>query len=177
MDDFIIEEELERDIDLGCYLIKDAGQYNRHNVLSILEWASSDLKDKLNIQLGPVTKSNREGFDNTYLKTLKRTKILVTCNPDRWEGDSRTWEAFANGPLVFVDKLYSLHQHPLIDGEHCIFYNPSNPKELLDKLNYYLSNESEAKEIAENGHNYTMKYHRSSNRIDDILAILEEKNK
>jgi len=105
---------------------------------------------------------------------LKRSRIVVTCNPNKWEGDHRTWEAFASGALVFVDKMYTPMVHPLIDGEHCIFYEMSEIglRELRSVIFYYLDNLTEAEEIARTGHEFTMKYHRASNRIDEILDVI-----
>ena len=98
----------------------------------------------------------------------------MTCNPDKWEGDHRTWEAFANGPLVFVDRMYTPMVHPLIDGEHCIFYDLSDEglEELRKKILYFLENPTQAEAIAKAGHEFTMKYHRASNRVDEILDVI-----
>jgi hypothetical protein len=168
MDEFIYTGDRIKDIDIGCYLRPN--QMNRINILKLL----LDFIEKKDISshLGPVNESERNVFDQDYLKTLARTKILVTCNPDRWEGDSRTWEAFANKCLVFVDELYALKYNALRNEEHCIFYKLGNEKGLLDKLDYFLKNEREALEIANNGHRFAMKYHRTANRIDEILTTL-----
>ncbi|MCJ7617587.1 MAG: glycosyltransferase, partial [Desulfobacterales bacterium] len=106
-----------------------------------------------------------------YFRMLKRSRIVVTCNPDPWEGDHRTWEAFANGALVFVDRMFTPMVHPLVDGKHCIFYDISiSGIDLLKKkVRHYLDNPSEAEAIAKEGHEFTMKHHRTSSRIDDIL--------
>jgi len=37
---------------------------------------------------------------------------------------------------------------------------------------YYLKHTTEADVIAREGHEFTMKYHRVSNRIDEILDII-----
>ena len=100
--------------------------------------------------------------------------MVVNCNPTRWEGDNRTWEAFANGALVFVDKIYAPMANPLIDGKHCIFYemSPAGLEELRQKILYFLKETGHADDIARAGHEFTMKYHRASNRIDEILDVI-----
>ena len=98
----------------------------------------------------------------------------MTCNPSRWEGDHRTWEAFANGALVFVDRMWTPLTHPLVDGKHCIFYDLSGDgiTKLRRKISYFLQETDHAEDIARAGHEFTMKYHRASNRIDEILDVI-----
>jgi len=64
--------------------------------------------------------------------------------------------------------------HPLIDGEHCIFYEMSDSglKILRERLLYYLDRTDKAERIAKAGHEFTMRYHRASNRIDEILDVI-----
>jgi len=73
--------------------------------------------------------------------------------------------------MVFVDRMFTPFAHPLIDGKHCIFYDISGPgfKLLKEKVRHYLDNPVEAEAIAKQGYDFTMKYHRTSNRIDEIL--------
>lgn len=98
----------------------------------------------------------------------------MTCNPSRWEGDHRTWEAFANGALVFIDRMWTPMTHPLIDGEHCIFYDLSDEglEKLRERILFYLEHGELAYDIAREGHEFTMKYHRVSNRIDEMLDVI-----
>jgi hypothetical protein len=171
MDEFAYPQKVSKDIDIGCYLRPN--QTNRVNILLLLlQWAT---EKGIQARLGPVNDKSRNVFDQDYLQTLARTKILVTCNPDRWEGDSRTWEGFANKCLIFVDELYALKYHPLKNEEHCIFYRLGDERGLLDKLNYFIKNEKEASQIAYNGYKFTMAYHRTVNRIDEILSVLGAK--
>jgi len=174
MDEFIIKEDMERDIMLSCPLRVKKNHLNRTRVLEFLR--------KMNLQgniqmgsfnrgkMGKVVSSEMED----YFKMLKRSRIVVTCNPTKWEGDHRTWEAFANGALVFVDRMWTPLKHPLIDGKHCIFYDLSDIglQELRVVILYYLKHTTEAEVIAKEGHEFTMKYHRASNRIDEILDII-----
>jgi len=177
MDEFIIKEERERDFVLSCPLRRKVRNPNRDRVLNLLEgmdiWSKS--------QIGAINKGSMRAFNapdmREYFRLLKRSKIVVTCNPSRWEGDHRTWEAFENGALVFVDKMYTPTSHPLIDGEHCIFYDLSDTglRELRAMIFYYLKHITEAEIIAKAGHEFTMKYHRTSNRIDEMLDIILKK--
>ena len=174
MDEFIIEEDMERDIVLSCPLRIKPGNPNRQRVLSLLE--GMDIKGKA--QIGQFNKGSMRRFNDLnmreYFRLLRRSRIVVTCNPSRWEGDHRTWEAFANGALVFVDRMWTPLRHPLIDGKHCIFYDLSNEGllKLRERIQFYLEHGELAYDIARAGHEFTMKYHRASNRIDEILDVI-----
>ena len=174
MDEFIVKEEMERDIMLSCPLRIKPGNPNRQRVLNLVR--------KMNIlgetQIGQLNKGSMHGFNDLnmrdYFKLLRRSKIVVTCNPSRWEGDHRTWEAFASGALVFVDRMWTPLTHPLIDGKHCIFYDLSDSGliELEERILFYLRHGELAYDIAREGREFTMKYHRTSNRIDEILNVI-----
>jgi len=174
MDEFIIKKEIKRDIVLSCPLRINPGNPNRQRVLDLV--GKMDIQGKT--QIGVLNSGSIRAFNDSnmkdYFRLLKRSQIIVTCNPSKWEGDHRTWEAFANGALVFVDKMYTSTTHPLVDGKHCIFYDLSDKglKELQEKIFYFLKHTKEAKAIAKVGHDFTMKYHRASNRIDEILAVI-----
>lgn len=176
MDEFIIDEKIERDIVLSCTLRRSQRKrhFNRIRVLDFLK--KMDIKGKTYIgefNKGEMTRFNEPDMRD-YFHLLKRSRIVVTCNPNPWEGDHRTWEAFAAGALVFIDRMYTPMVHPLVDGKHCIFYDLSDQGliELWKKILYFIENQDEAKSIARAGHEFTMKYHRSSNRIDEILDVI-----
>jgi len=174
MDEFIISEDMERDIALSCTLRRKGRHFNRIRVLDLLN--EMNIQDKT--QIGEFNAGHMRRFNEPdmrdYFKLLKRSRIVVTCNPNKWEGDHRTWEAFANGAFVFIDKIYTPMIHPLIDEKHCIFYEMSDKglEELREKLLYYLDRPKKAQHIAEAGHEFTMRYHRASNRIDEILDVI-----
>ena len=174
MDEFIIEEDMERDLVLSCPLRIKPGNPNRQRVLDLVR--GIDIQGKT--QIGVLNKGSMRAFNDqnmrNYFKLLKRSRIVVTCNPSRWEGDHRTWEAFASGALVFVDRMWTPLTHPLIDGKHCVFYDLSDSglTELEERIEYYLRHGELAYDIARAGHEFTMKYHRTSNRIDEILDVI-----
>jgi len=176
MDEFIVSEDIERDIALSCTLREKErkGHIDRIRVLRLLE----SMNIKGTTQIGQLNRGNMKCFNDErmcdYFRLLKRSRIVVTCNPSKWEGDHRTWEAFANGALVFVDRTLTPLRHPLIDGEHCIFYDLSDRglQILKHKIFYYLRNPGQANAIAKRGHEFAMKYHRTTNRIDEILEVI-----
>ncbi len=178
MDEFILDEKIERDFVLSCTLRRSQRKrhFNRIRVLDFLK--KMDIKGKAYIgefNKGEMTRFNEPDMKD-YFHLLKRSRIVVTCNPNPWEGDHRTWEAFAAGALVFIDRMYTPMVHPLIDLKHCIFYDLSDQglMELWKQIQFFTEdrNHSHAAEIAQAGHEFTMKYHRSSNRIDEILEVI-----
>ena len=60
-----------------------------------------------------------------YYKVLKHSKIIVTANPAKWEGDFRLWEALLTGNLVLCDVMYmnEMMKYPLVDKKHIVFYH------------------------------------------------------
>ncbi len=174
MDEFIINEDIERDVALSCTIRPHKRHPNRPKVLNLIK--------KMNIpgktQIGELNQGTMKRFNDTdmkeYFRLLKRSRIVVTCNPGVWEGDHRLCQAFANGALVFVDRMYVPMRHTLVDGKHCFFYDLSDSglRELRERILWYLEMPRHTEQIAEAGHNFTMKYHRTSNRIDDILRVI-----
>ena len=108
------------------------------------------------------------------------TRLVIESNEEpRWGQFLRTWEALANGPLVFVDHMQTPLDNPLVDGEHCIFFDSAGIAEdprrlapLLERLAYYLANGDEADAIARRGRQHALTYHRAENRIDSMLRAL-----
>lgn len=175
MDEFILDEELSRDILLTCTLRPHGRHLNRVRVLETL----SNLQIKGKTYIGEFNKGSMRGFNDNrmqdYFRLLKQSRIIVTCNPNPWEGDHRTWEALASGALVFVDRMFTPMPHPLIDGKHCIFYDISlsGLDYLKQQIIFYLANPDKAVGIAKAGYEHAMKYHRTSNRIDNILDVVK----
>lgn len=174
MDEFIIDEDIERDIVLSCTVRPHVRHHNKGRLLNFIKRMNIQGKT----QIGELNQGHMNRFNDPemreYFRLLKRSRIVVTCNPSRWEGDKRTWETLANGALVFVDKMYTPMVHPLVDDKHCIFYDFSDRgfMNLEHRILYFLENSVQAEAIAREGHEFAMKYHRSSSRIDDILGVI-----
>lgn len=128
-------------------------------------------------QIGPVSESGAEGRSRIhplYKHTLYDSRIVLHANPDPWEGDARTWEALASGALVFVDRMHAPIQHPLIDGQHLVFYDLTDEgmTALEEQVLYYLDHEPERERIGQAGRDFVLTHHRSINRANAIVAEL-----
>lgn len=173
MDEFLpTGEEAARTIDLGAYFGAHPGTYRQR-----VKDTVSGMPGRWSKWVGLVSPDGvpgRSTFNPDYLATLRRTRTIVTCQPDLWEGDTRTWEAFASGALVAVDRMETPLTHPLRDREHCIVYDRTDQgfAYLRESLEYYLNRPEEAASLARRGYEYAMRHHRTANRIDDALDVV-----
>lgn len=84
----------------------------------------------------------------SYARALTSSRLVVTCSPDPWEGDSRLGEALKSGALVLSDRL--LDPLPgLVDGTNVVFYD--SIEDMLSKVAHYLAHPDEAERIARLG--------------------------
>ena len=175
MDEFLIDDEPERSFTLTCTIRPHVRHVNRPIVLNFIKRMKIDgVTQRGEFNTGSMNRFNDNEMKE-YFRLMKRSRLVVTCNPSRWEGDHRTWEAFASGALVFVDRMFVPMIHPLIHYVHCIIYDVTDYglKELGKQIHYFVENRGHANAITKNGFEYAMKYHRSSNRIDDIFTMIE----
>jgi hypothetical protein len=189
---FTVKAPPEKDIDVA-YLFPKVTDYKkigrrRFNVLTELEKEKASLGNCiLGYATAGATRGRRALFDPpennpflTYIHTLKRSRIVFTAYPDGWDGDSRTWEAFSSGALVFMDTTSIPSPYPLVHGRHCFAYDAGNPdsiKKAVETAKYYLKNETERKKIALEGYRYACDHHRHVNRIDQILNWINSPDK
>ena len=168
MDEFILDGEYEKKIDILCSL-RNQKWKNRGWVRKFIN--DTDFGEDIVKIAGPVTDGGLTCFCQGYLESIASSRLVISANPDHWEGDHRTWETLPSGSLLFVDRLITPFEYPLKDGEHCVFYDLTSDgkRELKEKIKYYLEHPEEAKKIGENGKEYGLKYHRTSNLIDYIL--------
>lgn len=143
---------------------------NKRNIVESLY-----LFDKIssyNIKLGLSGKDGEEGrktVQKEYVELLSKSKIVVHCSPDGWEGDYRTMEAISSGALVLTNKL--INPHPWFeDKKNIVYYNSIS--HMFRLINYYLLNENKAKEIVNNYRIYS-----PESLVRDILSTLSIKNK
>lgn len=179
----------ERDIDVAC-LFNPSPKLGkrRYNLLSEV---IKERKQLGRSAIGEVTASGRQGrkavFEKpqgnpfiAYLGLLRRSRIVFTAYPDNWDGDSRTWEAFASGALVFMDATSIPSPYPLLDQEHCFVYDARSSdsiREAIALAKELLRDENRRSEIARKGYEHALSWHRPINRIDLILSWLNSRNK
>ena len=111
----------------------------------------------------------------SYYETLCKTKINIECPQYQGWGfhTQRMMESLANGCCYFYPTPpYNIDfPNGLIDKEDYVIYH--SPDDLIEKIDYYLSNEKEMKSIAENGFNKLIKYHTSEVRAKEFIETCE----
>lgn len=115
---------------------------------------------------------------NPKLKAhFENSKIIVTCNPWKWEGDFRLWEALMAGALVMVDNMAvpGFMPHPFKHREHLVFYDSNNQTEFEELLDYYVKHEDEARQIGEAGYRYVLDHHMPKDRVSYVIDKIESK--
>lgn len=121
--------------------------------------------------------SSSSQFDESYLKHLADTKIIVTCNPWKWEGDFRLWEALLSGAMVMVDRMDipKWMPHPFIHKKHLVYYDTRNQTEFNELLEFFTEHEEEARKIGEAGRQFVLDHHMAKDRVSYILDKIENK--
>jgi hypothetical protein len=165
--------KMARTIDILCSNRPHERQPTRSRIVS---WIHDYLEKHADVKgiAGDVNSGGRREINEVYFNSMRRAKIVVTCNPSHWEGDFRTFEALASGALVFVDEMYTPHPRPFVDGEHVVVYDNSDPDAFFEKLDYYLSHPLEAQKLAAAGLRHALRYHRAVSRLDFILRSAHE---
>jgi hypothetical protein len=154
------------------------GKVYRH--LKDHDWKRRD------VMIGEATAGDREGRMGVlekwpngwtdYMNLMRHMKIIFTAYPDGHDGDSRTWEAMTSGALVFMDKTHIPTPNMFEDKKHCIYYDATDDKSIKNAIlqaEYYLKHDKERCQIAENGREHAMKYHRSKNRLEYVLDSID----
>ena len=165
--------KMARTIDILCSNRPHERQPTRSRIVS---WIHDYLEKHADVKgiAGDVNSGGRREINEVYFNSMRRAKIVVTCNPSHWEGDFRTFEALASGALVFVDEMYTPHPRPFVDGEHVVVYDNSDPDAFFQKLDYYLSHPLEAQKLAAAGLRHALRYHRAVSRLDFVLRSAHE---
>ena len=163
---------LSRSIDASCFSPPgpSADKLRGYTCQTVQEMARKDPNGKIKVHAGIVGKKGGEGRSNpqqAYIKTMLKSKIIVTAQKDRWEDHYRFFEAVASGALVMTDPMHPMplgYEH----GKNVVIYSSLN--ELEDQLAYYLSHEEERLKIARAGYDWAMEHHRSWNVMERILV-------
>lgn len=164
-----------REIDISIFFRKsnESPKPGMKNRSIVAEFIANTYKHRVTFVgiAGNDGEKGRMGENNkSYYEIMMNSKIVVTCNPDNWEGDYRLFESLSCGPLVMVDDMITPVTNKFINNNHLIYYN--NLYQLKYNIDYYLNNEHERRKISKSGYEHAMKFHKTSDRIDEILKII-----
>lgn len=172
----------EKNVDISCFFsyqkLKNKRFFDRWKVANFIQ----DLKklkefQNYNIHVGIIGYCGNKGrttINKKYFQMLKKSKIVVTCNPSSWCGDYRLYESFAGNSMVFVDKMIMPVKNSFEHKKHLFYYDLNALEKLKNALLYYLKNNSEREYIANTGYNYVLEYHRPKNRINEMLEEIDD---
>lgn len=166
----------DREYDIAVFFrvpskMNKVGMYNRALVAEFITEKFSHKK----IWVGIAGFDGEGGRMNTevneYYSTMLNAKIVVNCNPDWWEGDYRLFEALSCGCMVMSDPMITPVENPFVNEKHLVYYDTF--ESLFNKVNFYLDNIDKLETIAKQGYDYSMKFHKSSDRINQILSTIK----
>ena len=158
----------EKPIDISCFFRPEQSGMRATVARKVQEYCrTNNLRCHIGVSgNGHESYNGRENFIPGYYDIMKKSKIIVNCNPNNWEGDWRLYESLSVGSCVFVDKMLIPMENPLVDGIHVINYDLHSIKE---KLDLYLTNEGLREEMCLVSKDYVYNYHTPENRIKYII--------
>ena len=106
----------------------------------------------------------------SYAETLNKYKILLSLPSLSPTLVSRTFESLACGGSVLQSQIIGGKSNELFrDWEHLVYYNPENPDDLMEKIEYLLKNPDLAEDIAARGYQLCHEKHTIESRIQELV--------
>jgi len=105
-----------------------------------------------------------------YVDELRSYQILLNLPSLSPTLTARVFEAMGCGGLLLQNQVIGVESNKFFkDWEHLVFYNPSDPDDLLEKIKYLLKNPNLCKRIAQQGYHLCHQKHTLKSRIEEIL--------
>jgi len=101
-----------------------------------------------------------------------KSKIVINCNFKFKFITPRTPETLACGTFLLTDNCDDLKKFGYIDGYHLVTFDSLD--DLKDKIYYYLENEDEREEIAQNGMDLVRENYNNVNRVNKFIDIVNK---
>ena len=115
---------------------------------------------------GEMEQTGRTTVQEDYVESMLTFKIVVVCQRDRWEDHYRLMEALVSGAMVMTDPMKPL-PYNFRNGTNIVVYR--SIKELKHYARYYMKHEEERLQIAKQGYETSMNYHRSWNIMERLV--------
>ena len=123
---------------------------------------------------GITNKGAAEYFvEMPYVFKLSKINLNITLRSIQNAIPLRCYDILGAGGFLLSNYQVDLARH-FIPGEDYVFYE--NRKDILDKIEYYLSHEDERKAIAKNGHDKVKKEHTFDVRVKQIIELVKAKD-
>jgi hypothetical protein len=105
-----------------------------------------------------------------YQARIRDSRIGLNCFGMGFD-TVRYWELPAQGCMLLSDRLPIHIPHNFEDGVHAAFFG--DLEELLEKVEYYLNRQEEARDVAEAGRRHFLQYHTNRARASQLLGRVE----
>ena len=102
---------------------------------------------------------------------LSKINLNITLRSIQHAIPLRVYDILGSGGFLMSNFQHDLAFH-FVPGEDFIYYE--NRKDLLDKIDYYLINENERVEIADNAHRKIQEQHTFDVRVKEIIDIVKD---
>lgn len=161
--------ELTKEYDVCCLFGLDCWYLNRNRVVNYI----NSLKDEcFNVFTGLIDWFFlRRSMSDAYFEMMCKSRIVVTCNPDGWEGDYRLFEALTTGSLVFCDEM----QNKMGLEDHVVWYDLYDLESIKGKISDCLNNPDKLNTMAKGALDYTKTNHTSDSRVKFIIETISKK--
>lgn len=109
-------------------------------------------------------------FGAAAYEAISRSKIVINAAVDfsgKYKVNMRNFETTGCGAMLLTDK--GIYPDGFVDGQHYVSYNQYD--DLIEKMEHYLSHESERRQIAEQGHEMVRTIYSKENQWQDFLEI------
>lgn len=105
-----------------------------------------------------------------YFNYLNKSKIVISVRGGEYS-NTRNIEGPFLGCALFTQKLDIEVPNDYIDGESAIFFDETN---LIEKLNYYISNQDKLKELSIQSRNHCIKHHTTQARVLHYIEKIKQ---
>jgi glycosyltransferase involved in cell wall biosynthesis len=193
---FYIDPKIKKRLE-GLHLLKDidisfVGRYDDmfKNRNQLLYDVSSAFKMNYNVQYYLLTAKRFRGLIPTFpwrllsvynkpvfledmFKIFFKSKIVLNTHSDITDdhkGNMRVFEILGSGSFMLSDN--GIYPENLVDGKDFVLYK--NKKDMLNKIQYYLNNEDERFEIANNGYKKITKYYNTQIGANNLVKIFSK---
>lgn len=112
----------------------------------------------------------RHFIGDSYAKELNRAKIVFTCPSVFHYPVIKYFEILACKSLLLAPTFPELEDLGFIPGHHFV---PIDENNFMEKAAYYIANETERQQIAEQGYQFIRKNHSSKTRTKQLVQRIE----
>ncbi|WP_158507367.1 glycosyltransferase family protein [Nostoc piscinale] len=105
-----------------------------------------------------------------YVQEINKYQIVLNLPSNSTTLTARPFEVMGCGSLLLQNKIFGIQSQNLLkDWEHLVYYDAEQPEDLIEKIEYLISNPELTEKIAVQGYNLCHDLHTLKCRITSIL--------